>query len=181
MNRNRNRNTVVFKGMLLTLVTLSSVLVLTAQDTSAPAPATTKPQSPATASKQPTGSARYTTTNQHPLREQMYYLSVWGIDELKVKYTESGEMIRFSYRVVDPRLAAQLNDKKAEPGLYAPSARVKLSVPQMEKVGKLRQTSTPIEGQSYWMAFANPGRRVKRGDRVSVEIGNFRAINLLVE
>jgi hypothetical protein len=111
----------------------------------------------------------------------MYYEGVWGIDSLKVKYTESGEMIRFSYRVVDPTKAAPLNDKKTQPFLYDPEAGVKLVVPQMEKVGQLRQSSTPKEGMSYWMAFSNAGRRVRPGHHVSVEIGNFRAINLVVE
>ena len=175
-----NRNSVVFKGMLLTLTTVSSVLVLAAQNSSTPASPSAKSQTPATASKPPAASVS-SISNQHPMREQMYYLNVWGIEDLKVKYTESGEMIRFSWRVVDPNKATPLNDKKAEPGLYAPQSGVKLSVPQMEKVGKLRQTSTPKEGMTYWMAFANPGRRVRKGDRVSVEVGNFRAINLLVE
>jgi hypothetical protein len=116
-----------------------------------------------------------------PRRAQMYYESVWGIDSLKVRYTESGEMLRFSYRVLDPAKAAALNDKKAEPFLYDPQARVRLSVPQLEKVGKLRQSSTPIAGMSYWMAFSNIGRRVRPGHRVSIEIGHFRAINLPVE
>lgn len=111
----------------------------------------------------------------------MYYQGVWGVDSLTVKYTESGEMIRFSYRVVDPAKAAALNDKNEEPSLIAPQAGVKLVVPQMEKVGKLRQSSTPIAGRSYWMAFSNSGRRVRPGDRVIVEIGNFRADGLVVE
>lgn len=119
--------------------------------------------------------------NNVPRQAQLYYLSLWGIDSLKVKYTESGEMIRFTYRVVEPTKAAQLNDGKAEPFLYDPQAGVKLVVPQMEKVGKLRQSSTPIAGKSYWMAFSNAGRRVRPGDRVSIEIGTFRAINLAVE
>lgn len=90
-------------------------------------------------------------------------------------------MIRFTYRVVDPVKAAPLNDSRAEPALYDPQVGVKLVVPQMEKVGKLRQSSTPIAGKSYWMAFSNVGRRVRPGDRVSIEIGPFRAINLAVE
>jgi hypothetical protein len=114
-------------------------------------------------------------------RANMYYEGVWGVDSLRVKYTESGEMIRFSYRVVDPDKAAPLNDKKIEPSLMDPQVGVKLSVPQMEKVGKLRQSSTPIVGQSYWMAFSNSGRRVKPGHRVTVEIGHFRAEGLVVE
>jgi len=90
-------------------------------------------------------------------------------------------MIRFTWRVLDAAKAAPLNDKKAEPLLYDPQAQVKLVVPQMEKVGQLRQSSTPIAGRSYWMAFSNSGRRVRPGDRVSVEIGQFHAINLVVE
>jgi hypothetical protein len=111
----------------------------------------------------------------------MYYQAVWGIDSLKVKYTESGEMIRFSYRIVDPAKAAPLNDKKAEPALYDPQAGVQLVVPQMEKIGKLRQSSTPVDGKTYWMAFSNSGRRVRPGDRVNVTIGNFHAMSLVVE
>jgi len=85
----------------------------------------------------------------------MYLQDVWGIDSLKVKYTESGELIRFSWRVLDAAKATPLNDKAVEPVLFDPQAGVKLVVPQMEKVGKLRQSSTPIEGKSYWMIFSN--------------------------
>jgi len=106
---------------------------------------------------------------------------MWGVDSLRVKLAESGELVRFDYRVLDPEKAAALNDKKAEPELYDAEAGVKLVVPQMEKVGKLRQSSTPQAGRTYWMAFSNPTRAVKRGHRVDVVIGPFRANNLLVE
>jgi hypothetical protein len=111
----------------------------------------------------------------------MYFEGVWGVDELRVKVAESGELIRFNYRVVDPQKATALSDKKAEPELRDPQAGVKLSVPQLEKVGKLRQSSTPKAGMSYWMAFSNPTLAVKRGHHVDVVIGSFRATNLLVE
>jgi hypothetical protein len=51
----------------------------------------------------------------------------------------------------------------------------------LEKVGKLRQSSTPKAGMTYWMAFSNPTLAVKRGHRVDVVIGSFRATNLVVE
>jgi hypothetical protein len=98
-----------------------------------------------------------------------------------VKSAESGELIRFNYRVVDPQKAAVLNDKRSEPELIDSQARVKLVVPQMEKVGKLRQSSTPKAGMTYWMAFSNPTFAVKRGHRVDVVIGSFHANGLLVE
>jgi hypothetical protein len=74
-----------------------------------------------------------------------------------------------------------LNDKKLEPSLIDPKAGVKLVVPSLEKVGQLRQSSTPQAGRSYWMAFSNKGRLVKRGDRVDVVIGQFRAQGLVVD
>jgi hypothetical protein len=88
---------------------------------------------------------------------------------------ESGEIIRFAYRVLDADKAKSLNDKKSEPSLIDLGAGVKLVVPSLEKVGQLRQSSTPVEGKTYWMAFSNKGRHVKPGHRVSVVIGNFRA------
>ena len=114
-------------------------------------------------------------------RAEMYYQGAWGVDELHVKVAESGQIIRFDYRVLDPAKAAVLNDKKAEPELFDPQGKVKLVVPQMEKVGKLRQSSTPKTGMTYWMAFSNPTLAVKRGHRVDVVIGSFRATSLVVE
>lgn len=111
----------------------------------------------------------------------MYYEAVWGVSELHVKTAESGELIRFNYRVLDPAKAAALNDKKTEPALFDAQARVKLAVPQVQNVGKLRQSSTPKAGMVYWMAFANPTHVVKPGHRVDVVIGSFRASNLIVE
>jgi hypothetical protein len=111
----------------------------------------------------------------------MYYQDIWGIDSLTVRSTESGELIRFSYRVLNAAKAGQLNDKKSEPALIDPRAGVQLVVPSLEKVGQLRQSSTPEEGRVYWMAFSNPRKVVKKGDRVDVHIGTFRAQGLVVD
>jgi hypothetical protein len=105
----------------------------------------------------------------------------WGADSFQAKLAESGQVVRFSYRVTDAQKAKQLNDKKAEPYLIDQRAKVKLVVPTMEKVGQLRQSSPPEAGKSYWMVFSNKGGLVKRGDRVSVVIGKFRVDELVVE
>jgi len=111
----------------------------------------------------------------------MYYEFAWGVEALRVKVVESGEIVRFSYRVLNAEKAKALNDKKSEPSLIDLQAGVKLVVPSLEQIGMLRQSSTPEAGKSYWMAFSNSGRVVKRGDRVSVVIGKFQADGLLVE
>jgi hypothetical protein len=119
--------------------------------------------------------------NRFSRRAGLHYNLVWGIDQLSVKSVESGEIIRFAYRVLDADKARMLNDKKLEPSLIDPRAGVRLVIPEMEKIGKLRQSSTPVAGKAYWMAFSNKGRLVKRGDRVNVVIGNFRADGLIVD
>jgi hypothetical protein len=116
-----------------------------------------------------------------PPRARNYYEMLWGVDSFGTKVVESGEMVRFSYRVLDADKAAQLNDKHNQPALIDERAGVKLSVPTLEKVGALRQSTTPEAGKIYWMVFSNKERYVKRGDRVSVVIGKFRVDNLLVE
>ena len=105
---------------------------------------------------------------------------IWGIDSLSVKSGESGEIIRFTYRIIDANKARVLNDKKVEPSLIDPAAGVKLVVPSLEKVGQLRQSSTPEAGKVYWMGFSNKGGYVKPGHRVNIAIGQFRADGLIV-
>jgi hypothetical protein len=110
-----------------------------------------------------------------------YYRLVWGVDSLGVKWAESGEVIRFTYRVLDAEKAKVLNDKKNEPSLIDPQAGVKLVVPAMENVGQLRQSAPPENGKAYWMVFSNKGRLVKRGHHVAVVIGAFHADGLVVD
>lgn len=109
------------------------------------------------------------------------YLLHWGVDSFSAKLVESGQMVRFSYRVMDPEKAKPLSDKKSPPFLIDEEAHVKLVVPSMEKVGELRQSSTPEAGKLYWMVFSNKGRFVKSGDRVSILIGKFRADQIVVQ
>ena len=115
-------------------------------------------------------------------REAAYYEAVWGIESPSVKAAESGVILRFSYRVLDPEKAKPLNDKKIDPVLVSPEKGLKLVIPSMEKVGQLRQAPHELEaGKSYWMAFSNSRGSVKKGDRVNIVIGPFHAEGLLVE
>ena len=148
----------------------------------APAPAS----APAQATQAPTqAKSAAKPTRYHPDRfagrAGSYYKLTWGVDSLAVKWAESGEVIRFGYRVLDADKAKALNEKKSEPSLIDPRAGVKLVVPALENVGQLRQSAPPENGKSYWMVFSNKGRPVKRGDRVNVVIGQFQANGLVVD
>lgn len=110
-----------------------------------------------------------------------YFQSVWGVDNFLVRSTASGNLIRFSYRVTDPRRASQLGDRAVTPYLFGVRSRAVLQVPVMDKVGPLRQSNGQKAGQEYWMVFSNKGNLVKVGDRVNVVIGSFHADGLVVE
>jgi hypothetical protein len=177
-------------GFSLKTVPAFLVLVLSASAQTAPAkdqmppakdqPGVTQTAKPGTPAPAPRSVSRYRPTSMPP-RARNYYEMLWGVDSFGAKVVESGEMVRFSYRVLDPEKADQLNDKRNQPALIDERANVKLSVPTLEKVGQLRQSSKPEAGKVYWMVFSNKERYVKRGDRVSVVIGKFRVDNIVVE
>jgi hypothetical protein len=155
-----------------------------AHSSDAPAPAAAAPgsaggQQPAQATH--SGKVSPYRPDRFAGRAGAYYRMVWGVDSLAVKWGESGEVIRFTYRVLDAEKAKALNDKKNEPSLIDPKAGVKLVVPSLENVGQLRQSAVPENGKSYWMVFSNKGRPVKRGDHVAVVIGAFHADGLVVD
>lgn len=114
-------------------------------------------------------------------RAKLYYRLYWGIDSLRVKSGESGEIVRFSFRVLDAEKAAPLNDLKAKTNLIDPHAGVSLVVPSLPFMGLMRDKNKPVAGKIYWIGFSNKGRYVKPGDRVNVVIGNFHANGLVVE
>ena len=174
-----SKNSIQCKKKMLLAVFIASSILLSAALVQA-AQGTEKPGAPGAQPATTAAKSRY-RPSRFAGRAGEYYRLIWGVDSLAVKWTESGEVIRFTYQVLDAEKAKVLNDKKNEPSLIDPQAGVKLVVPSLEKVGQLRQSSTPEAGKSYWMAFSNKGRRVKRGDHVSVVIGQFRADGLVVD
>ena len=165
------------KSVLLAAM-LSSAVFISPLSGQAPTPAAPAVQ---VAKAGPTGTGSSYQPSHFPKREKSYYELFWGVDSLSAKAVESGELIKFSYRILDADKARTLNDKNNEPAMYDPAIRAKLIVPSLEKVGQLRQSSTPEAGKTYWMAFSNPGCVVKRGDKVTVVIGQFHIDGLVVQ
>ena len=165
------------------LVSAASAQTPPASSGAGPASAPAKPvgSAQATAPGKPAGSAPRYLPSRFSGRAGAYYRAYWGIDQLVVKEAESGQILRFSWRVLNPERAAVLNDKKIEPSLISPQAGVSLVVPVLDKIGQMRQTMPPEAGKSYWMAFSNKGHHIKRGDRVDVVVGTFRAEGLMVD
>ncbi len=142
------------------------------------------PATPATPEKPTTPAAKQLSRHRTagmPESARQYYARTWGVDQLSAKLAESGQLVRFNYRVIDATKAAPLNVRASSPQMIDEKARVSLVVPTMEKVGPLRQSMAPENGKIYWMVFSNKGNYVKPGHRVSVLIGQFRVDGLVVQ
>jgi len=171
------------KGMLLAGVLASSMAVSVASAQTAQGQVKTGEAQPGTPFPPPATAPKAVPPAPAVARSDRgmkFYKRLYGIDNLAVRVTASGALLRFSYRVVDANKAQVVNDKNLNPYLIDERTGAKLVVPMMEKVGLLRQTSTPQNGQEYWMAFSNKGL-IKRGDHVDIVIGNFHVEGLVAE
>ena len=117
----------------------------------------------------------------HSGRQATQLRALWGIDDIHIRSTASGALVRFSYRVVDADKAKILNSKQVTPYLVDEQHGLALQVPVMEQVGQLRQVAAPQNGRDYWMAFSNKGRYLKPGNHVTLMVGNLRISGLVVE
>jgi hypothetical protein len=180
-NTAQPRRPMLLAGFFASSIVFFSILAASAQERNVPTePDQTVTSAPSSSNlaAAPLGSISRTVNST---RAAMMYRRIWGIDNITLKATASGSVIRFSYLVVDANKAKVLNDKKEEPYLLVQKNGAKLEVPATEKVGKLRQTATPENGREYWMVFQNSSHTVQPGDRVNIVIGQFRADGLVVE
>jgi hypothetical protein len=106
----------------------------------------------------------------------------YGIQVESLQLSAAGYMIDFRYRVVDPSKAYGLLQRDAKTYLIDKKTNSRLIVPTPPKVGALRQkTQKPESGKIYFALFANPGRLVKKGDKVTVVINDFKTDNMTVQ
>jgi hypothetical protein len=105
----------------------------------------------------------------------------WGIKILNIRLSAGGYMLDFRYRVKDPEKASPLFDRKIKPYLIDQASGAKFLVPESPKVGALRQTRKPVAEKNYFIIFANPGKYIKKGNKVAVVIGDFKAEDLTVQ
>jgi len=108
----------------------------------------------------------------------------WGVRPVAIRITAAGYFVDFRYKIVDPEKAkAVLSRSKENREVYLLVQKTgkKFPVP-VTKVGPLRSTTlSPKKGRQYTILFSNVGKSIKKGDKVSVVIGKFKAENLTVE
>jgi hypothetical protein len=106
----------------------------------------------------------------------------WGIKVLDVRLTAAGRMLNFRYRIVHPERASSLVQPKVKPYIIDEKSGMKSAVPNLPKVGSLRQRSKEAKSDRiYFILFSNPGKFIKSGNKVTVVIGDLSIKNLVVE
>lgn len=106
----------------------------------------------------------------------------WGIQILSLRQTAKGYMLNFRFRVLDPDKAMGLFDRKTQPYLIDQATGAKFIVPAPPKVGPLRSSGIkPRPNRNFFIFFANPGIYIKRGSKVTIVVGSFKAENIIVE
>ncbi len=102
----------------------------------------------------------------------------WGVKLLGLRETASGYMLDLRFRVLDAQKAAPLLSRKIDRRVIVEKSGAILRVPSTEKLGQLRSAvSTPDMVKTdrvYAALFANPGRHVRPGDKVTLVLGDFR-------
>ena len=114
--------------------------------------------------------------------DQIYDVEkTWGIRIEGIRLSAADYMLDFRYRVIDPVKAAPLFNRKTKPYLIDQESGAKFMVPSPPKVGPLRTSDPPQADRTYFIMFGNPGKYVKKGNKVTVVIGDFRLEDLIVE
>lgn len=111
-----------------------------------------------------------------PVEEQL------GIRVDGITLSAAGYLLDFRYHVNDPEKAAPLLDRKVQPYLLDEASGARFLVPDTPKLGALRPTARNhgIQRSGYYMLFANPGRYLKPGSKVSLVLGETRIDHLVV-
>ncbi len=125
----------------------------------------------------------YTETLEQeiPAHAQTSAEEEWGLRIVAVRLTGAGNLVDFRYRVIDPGKVSPLLDRHAKPYLIDQASGIKLSVPNMPKVGSLRAKGKPETDRIYFILFGNSRGLVKKGSKVTVVVGDFKAEDLVVE
>lgn len=100
-----------------------------------------------------------------------------GIELVRIAVSAGGGMLDLRYRIVDPDKAAVVHDKKRPPAIIDEATGQSASQPWMPHHGG----GDPKFAVTYYELIYNPGGGIKRGDRVTLVIGDTRLTHVVVQ
>lgn len=122
-----------------------------------------------------------TPTAAMPDAHQDIYAEL-GLLPKSLRLSAGGYVLDFRYQVLASERARRLINQQTQPYLIDEGSGLKVSVPAPPKIGPLRNTGRSlVEGRTYFILFANPARKIQRGDRVTIVLGEHRIEHLIVQ
>ncbi len=98
-----------------------------------------------------------------------------GVELVGIRLSGADFLIDVRYRVKDVGKAQALMERKVHPVLVNEATGDRYYVPQAPKLGSLRQSATakqPVQlDKVYFMLFANPDRKLRSGEKVTLHAG----------
>ena len=104
-----------------------------------------------------------------------------GVRVERITIAAAGYMLDMRYRIIDAELAGRTLQRDTGLMLVDQATGTKLEVPNMAKVGKLRQLPGKDGDRIYWMFFNNPGGLVKAGAKVTLKLGDLKIEDIVVQ
>ena len=105
-----------------------------------------------------------------------------GMRVLSLRLSGAGKMLDLRYDVTDAARAGEILNKGTRAYLVHDNTGAVLGVPSMGKVGRLQQTrNPPLPGPVYFMIFENLRSLAKKGDTLTLVIGDVYFEGLKVE
>ncbi len=108
-----------------------------------------------------------------------------GVELVGVRLSGSDFLIDLRYRIKDVSKAQALVERKVQPVLVNEATGDRFYIPQAPKVGALKQSATSkqpaILDRVYFMLFANPDRKLKSGEKVTLYAGDSVVKGIVVQ
>jgi hypothetical protein len=120
------------------------------------------------------GAARPVST---PLLSKARFQVRSGVRIVRVAVSGAGGLVDLRYQVLDPDAAASVHDKTTPPDLVDERTGVVVNELLMCHSHKGRLKAA----QTYYLIFTNPGNLVRRGTRVTVQLGAARLAHVPVQ
>jgi hypothetical protein len=100
-----------------------------------------------------------------------------GVQLVRIAVTAGGGMLDLRYRVLDPDKAIVVHDKQKPPTIIDESSGKSTSRPWMPHHSNKDLKSA----RTYYELIVNPGGIIRRGDRVTLVVGETRLAHVIVQ
>ena len=117
-------------------------------------------------------------TEQH-VADAKYGIRVEGL-----RVIAGGSLLDFRYQVLDPRKAGPLLRREIKPTLLDDARSARLDAPDVltpEQTGEASRDDTIHTGRTYFILFANLGKAVLSGDKLSLLLGQAKVAELIAK